>query len=1074
MRMNRSCSAVSLVGALVLAASAHAREGSREKVAFDIDAPSLVQALMQFTQQSGLQLMVPTDRAADGPAPKVIGSYTPTAALDRLLAGTTFRYEFANPRTVAIRMADVGIPAVVSSDEKSGRGRSDTGQAVASSISRSLAPGSSNAMKDSDTPEVSRKVIPEILVKGSRSANLDIERTRDDALPYVVFDRDKISQSDALSLEDFFKTQLPMNAAAQTIEQQAGLPSAFWGSIDLRGLGSNQTLILVDGRRLASGATQAAGAVQANISGIPLSAIERIEVLPSTASAIYGGGATGGAINIVRKRDYSGVDVSVKYGNAFSNDAQDVDLSVALGKTFWNGRTAISLSAAHSRSGELLVAERDFALRSREALVINSPTALVRGIQPVTSNTANVCSATQLTPTFGLCNTSVLVLDNGTSLSSSITSVPHGYQGSASDSGAALAAGAGSYNLEVPDDGQYLLRSPERTSLSLNLRQKIVEALEFQLDGFGSRSASDLSSGGAFATLVLPGNAPNNPFTQTVAVAVPMTGLTRPGKVEDKLMQGTASIIARLPREWSAVLDRGWSRTSYSYEQTNGQLLSSSGLAALGAVAFSDAALQDLDLRPYATSVPDTFGGPYVDVLESTSLRLSGPVMSVPAGALSITALAEHKGEHVDDSFIQDFSSTVPRVTLSPKKWQSVDSYYLETRLPIFGGSRVLPLLEALEIQASGRRDEYKTKSTNSLPSATSMSGPFSASQYFVNEFSSTDFLAALRYAPIRGLTFRGSLGTGFLPPGLNQIAPVISTITNTTIVDPMRGGTRLIVPYTQISGGNPSLQPEHSRSWSAGLILTPELLGGFRLSVDYTHVSKTDEILGAPVSLILENEAAYPGRVIRGAKLATDPAEWAGPITSIDVSLLNVLYSKVESLDVQLDYSWKGTRLGDFSWSTLLTQARGFERQLNVDVLPYDSVGYSAGPLEWKGNASLMWKHGSWRAAWGISYFGDYRVTSASPTATSQNAQVVARQGSDRIGSETYHDVRVSYQLPSVLPTALTNLTLSLGVQNLFNKSPAILVPLDANVIGAGTYSSYADPRLRRYYLSVQTSFGK
>src|SRR5262245_17910689 len=108
MNVIKRSTALGLAVSLALATAAEARESSpKEKaISFDIDAPSLVQALMQFTQQSGLQLMVPTGEAADAPAPRVVGRYTPGGALDRLLAGSAFKYEFANTRTVAIRVAD--------------------------------------------------------------------------------------------------------------------------------------------------------------------------------------------------------------------------------------------------------------------------------------------------------------------------------------------------------------------------------------------------------------------------------------------------------------------------------------------------------------------------------------------------------------------------------------------------------------------------------------------------------------------------------------------------------------------------------------------------------------------------------------------------------------------------------------------------------------------------------------------------------------------------------------------------------------------------------------------------------
>src|SRR5690606_9402610 len=162
-------------------------------------------------------------------------------------------------------------------------------------------------------------------------------RTEDDIQPYVVIEREQIARSQATDLEGFLKTHLSMNTASRSLEQASTDPSNGFGSIDLRGLGSEQTLILVDGRRVPGVALQG-NFFQPYIGGIPLSSIERIEVLPSTAGAIYGGGATGGVVNIIRKRDYTGLDLNVQYGNTFESDVASLAVSANGGFSFGEGR----------------------------------------------------------------------------------------------------------------------------------------------------------------------------------------------------------------------------------------------------------------------------------------------------------------------------------------------------------------------------------------------------------------------------------------------------------------------------------------------------------------------------------------------------------------------------------------------------------------------------------------------------------------------------------------------------------------------------------------------------------------
>src|SRR5262249_35178148 len=141
--------------------------------------------------------------------------------------------------------------------------------------------------------------------------------------PYVVFAAEQIQQSQATTLNDFFKTRLPMNALQES-QGQVNVDSGGSRSvINLRGLGENQTLVLVDGRRMPNFNNDNQGFGQGDLNGIPLAAIERIEVLPSTASGIYGGGATGGVVNVITRKNYSGGDISLAYGGSSRLDAEN-------------------------------------------------------------------------------------------------------------------------------------------------------------------------------------------------------------------------------------------------------------------------------------------------------------------------------------------------------------------------------------------------------------------------------------------------------------------------------------------------------------------------------------------------------------------------------------------------------------------------------------------------------------------------------------------------------------------------------------------------------------------------------
>ena len=134
-------------------------------------------------------------------------------------------------------------------------------------------------------------VLDSVEVTGERprpfsNASVDLPRTINDVQPYVVFDAQAINRSGAVDVQDFLRRNLTMDATRMTGAQGIAV-TGVGSSFDLRGFGANHTLVLVNGRRAAGGNLLAASSIeQPNLNGIPLGAIERIEVLPTSGAAI--------------------------------------------------------------------------------------------------------------------------------------------------------------------------------------------------------------------------------------------------------------------------------------------------------------------------------------------------------------------------------------------------------------------------------------------------------------------------------------------------------------------------------------------------------------------------------------------------------------------------------------------------------------------------------------------------------------------------------------------------------------------------------------------------------------------
>jgi len=1090
---------LSILLALCIATASAQAVGNR----YDLNIPRqpLDAALKDFARQTGFQIARFTDAVPGGtPVGPLSGNYSLAQALEVILASSGLTYEMVNERTIA----------VVPKGGKSAAGAREAGNNSTSSVTRSAAeatrlaqaeavPGSrssnddaSSAKHDQREPEGIVSDIPEVLVIGSRTFNVDIQRTEDDPQPYVVYNSEEIKRSPATTVEEFLKTRLPMNAAQSNFGQasvgpRVTTPGFNASQIDLRGLGTTQTLILVDGRRMP-GVSIRGGLLQPDLNGIPLSAIERIEVLPSTASGIYGGGATGGVVNVILKRNYTGLDVQVAYGDTFKGDLASRRLDLNAGISLEEGRTNISVAASHADAGRLLVGERDFAERSRALLLANNPAALTgpAGQIPPLGATVNIGNpfGTNLTldPAFG-----------GTDLGSNHTYIPLGYAGPASDNAAALIANAGQYNLDLPNDlnGRQgaLITSPVIDSVSLNARRQFSEHIEAYLTLSSLHNAGKaLTAGGPTSLNFLLPDAPNNPFAQPIFVSAPAPGIAFPARTSLETLQGVAGIIVRLPRNWAAMLDYNWSRSRFkatnkaigvtdAFEVLQTGLPAPDGRPALN--ILQEGNTFPLDFSPYV--LPDSHEGPTDTILKDAGLRLSGPVFDLPGGPLTLTTYLGRRAEMLETSFVQavDPDTREPFYLWFPSVSQDANSAQLEFAVPLISSLNSLRYVRELQLQASVRRDEYEiTGVPFGNRQIASPDGPFPDVQSATNDLESTDYTVALSFRPFQALTLRTSFGTGFLPPGIGQVASNIQQTVLFGAADPKRGNVfaNTVTPYTRLTGGSVYLQPEQSASWSLGAILTPPALPGFRVSADYTRIKKTDEFGSVSRIFLLANEDNLPGRITRAPLTDADIAlgHTGGVITQIDETLINIAATRVEAYDFQVDYTLETNRLGALRFYTVATWQPHFENRILPASPLIDYVGFADGPLEWRGNAGLTWQRGPWTLGWNTQYYDSYSVLFGEPfSALLSNEQNVLNQGAATIRSQTYHDFSAGYRFAdssAFVGGLLANTELLLSIQNVLDESPPILA--SASLFGG--YSFYGDPRLRRFMLSVTKSFGR
>lgn len=1027
-------------------ATAQSRAKIDERRQFDIAPGELAAALRAWTKTTRRELIYRSADVEKRVTAGVKGEMVPIAALMSLLEDTGLQVVTSPDGAIAVRLAT----------------EADAG---------------SNAT-------------PEILVHGkaSWSLNTGIERTQDDSQPFIVMTREEIRRSGAPDLDTFLRNQLNVNtspvvgqqvtAGSNTATKKVGL-----SAINLRGLGLGDTLILIDGRRQPGVNVGDGNIGQPSITGIPIAAIERIEVLASSASGIYGSGASGGVINIVMRRDFNGGELAMTYSDTTDFAQGEGRIDLTMGMPLEGGRTRVSLTGNYTKSDPLTYGSRySLAERGLNTILANNPEYFEGPYQvPPTGSRVNFKSSDGmpliLKPEYG-----------GGTLQSGIGSVPTGYRGVAADGITPLLNGIGSYDLTQPDSATGtgkrapLLYGSEQYRGSLAVRREFNKVIT----GYAELGASRASSTNVYANTVsnvyLDGSAPTNPFTETIIVALPENGadVTLHSSTSTTRMLG--GIIATLPGDWQAIAEMSYVTTAYRGDNRPAAVSGASedALRNGGIDVLRDVAAYPLNL--VYDSVPfSSFSQTGRSSTLTPSLRIAGKLpFSLPGGKPQLTLNAEITRERINSVFSATQTDTLVSASLTPEARQTTKSLYGEIAFPIFSEGNDIPLMKMLELRVSARHESYSGNGadviscfgapgpeaqdtlTNCPPAGTDIPRATTSNSH-------TDPSISMLWSPVVGATLRGSYTTGYLPPQLSQLVRTAAPELYLTAFDPERGNELVGDggPISGFTGGNPDLRPESSKTLSAGIILAPKFAPGLRFSADWTKIRKKDVyfnpvymfgFFGAQQGSFAEFLRTNPDRAVRGP--ASDGFA-VGKIISLDLSLVNLKSLETEAVDFTLSYETMvfGGMLSLGGRATyvdsLVIQAFGDDPAVDyagVVSYAFASAGAGQGALRWRGNVSAQWSRDRLSLGWQARYLDGYYLNA--------EKTVDLNQGAARVDSQTYHDFNVSYRFPF-------DATLRFGINNVFNKKP----PFDASMEPL-YYSSYGDPRLRNFYLGMTKSF--
>ena len=825
-----------------------------------------------------------------------------------------------------------------------------------------------------------------IEVTGSRIKRADVEG----ALPVTVIDRQQLEVSGDISVADFLRNTT-FNSFG-SFRPQSGSSAQSFAGLSLRGLGASRTLILIDGRRAPIAPSAGQGQ---NLNAVPLAAVERIEILSDGASAVYGTDAIGGVVNIITRKDFNGVEMTIGAGDPKRDGGETEEGSIIFGAA--GDRGSMLAGIAYNNRGIIFQGDRPWSTGGASSFsnnfrVANAAPGSLYGFVP---------GGFLAHPTNG--------------------AVP---PGGCSDPGFTVGASGGlpfclyDFTFVAADEaevrnestfarGQYQINDDWSTYLNATVSR---------LKTFG-RYAPVPSSPWPGGAPFIPVGSPNHP-----AVRFPNAGYdaTRPVFLRHRFaaLGNRDSFTEEVGYDYQfgfqgrvgdVYLDLGARSSEVKYLELGRNYV-------VGGIAQ-----QFISDGRYDIYAPSANPRDVLDSMIATINRDSGTkfeelfaignmdLFELGGGTAGLAAGIEYRKEEYQDIYdtLQSSGQIVGSSGNSAFGDRDVKAAFFEV---------LLPFMSNLEVSVAGRRDDYSDYGSDFSPKV------------------------SVRFQPLDTLTLRGSYGEGFRAPTLD-ILTAQASFSADGVNDP-RTCTAFGQPAgcnTQISAfviANPNLKSEQSEQFSVGAAW--DATDWLNLSLDYYDISIDNRIAAITSALIIQctnglvacppgvgtlPANASPPQPQLGLGIARDPA--SGAILYIQRGFANRGTLDTTGLDLNVRTTFD---LAD--WGQLANQLQiGYVTEYSFDN-GADLTGDPGYP-EFRATLQNSWSYGDFNFTWNINHVDS----------TLSNQGLIIRNGGDDYGysqtspSWTTHDLQATWSAP-------WNGKVTVGVNNIADKDP-VLDPL-------------------------------
>ena len=921
------------------------------------------------------------------------------------------------------------------------------------------APQNTSTQNAAEQPQASKaKSLEAVTVTGSLIRRVDTET----ASPVITLDRAALTNNGSPTLGDVLQ-QLPSvsgyatNPANNSNGGGVASPTLEGGDgasrVSLRGMGTNRTLVLVDGQRLAN----------ADLNMIPQNMIQSVDVLAEGASTAYGSDAIGGVVNFHLRKDFKGAEFSINDGISSHGDGQRRGFNFTTGASGEAGNIVAGID--WNKYTPVLATRRGF---SQQALYLSSGVVAPAGSH--TTPGGHILIPAGLSP--GGCNVNsqgntyvTLAQGNGSSLSDyrcfhSATDV-FNYNG---------------YN--------YIQTQQKRVNFFVLGNYNITSNLTAFADVFYNRTNSSGQDApaptGTSDGWYIAANNPINPFGVTFGTPpgfngnsyvmnIRFTGLGTRLHTYDtdnfQLNTGLRGHFGQSSWLWDASINYGYTnRRQVDYNEVN--------IAALQSVINSGVNIFDQADPSVTAQLKNGVDSPvyqYTAAMKQVQFNASGELWDLPAGAMQLSAGALYRWNGMNytvtpDAILNPGTATcavLAEACGSPGRGTiSVKELYAETLIPLLSEK---PGAYALNLDLGVRASDYSTSGTT------------------------TNKKIALEYRPIADLLIRATATQVFRAPNLDELYDGI-TITNPTINDPCVGLSAATLaahplactsvppqwqgnPTPQItgyySGGKPAgvaLKPEHGMSYDLGLVYSPSWLEGFSSTIDAWRINLHDLLTPLAAQTVLNacfaNEGSPYCNFIH--RYPSNNA-LAGAIYFMNTPEVNLGNLSTSGIDFSTSYAIPHFDLGSFNPGNFkvglnTTYTSSFYNDSTPGQPGAHVVNYAGTYTQqfgniarWRGTLTLNWSFGNWSAQWQTRYIHHL---------TNLNADAVIAGVNRPMASILYHSAQIAYAVPSI------KTRFEFGVDNIADKVPPLIYQNGLNYnVDTSTYDV-----LGRYYWARAT----